>query len=162
METKLKFMTEETAKNYKNALCVLNRDKIRIWGNWFENDFNTLVVTVEECMNTTYNNNKCAPPEEIQEYIETHSFFFNYQKTIVDRGIYHEDAQEAGLFNSHSYETYFPLVNTMVKYHRGPLIYKRDKYNLFNEFSLGLDEIAIDDNLFQTAESERHATFVNI
>ena len=65
IETKLQYMTEETAKFYKNALCIANRDNITIWGNWFENNFNTLVVVVEECMNTTHNNNKCAPVEEI-------------------------------------------------------------------------------------------------
>jgi ABC-type Zn2+ transport system substrate-binding protein/surface adhesin len=64
-EDLLSFMPEKAASYYPNALCFDDKTKINLLANWFENEFQNMMIVVERCQNSSSNKNFCKTEDEI-------------------------------------------------------------------------------------------------
>jgi hypothetical protein len=59
--------------------------------NWQKNNYSSIVISADACVNTTENLNWCASPEAINEYVEDNIFYLIVQDNQVDRNLYRKD-----------------------------------------------------------------------
>ena len=79
-------MIKVVADYYPNAICFENKKEVRLYGNWFEEKYNNILIAIEACTGEDY----CKPMNEIIDYVRTTSFFTVAQTTTVDKNTYHD------------------------------------------------------------------------
>ena len=75
---------------YPGALCIKDREKAALRGNWFVQQYSMPFIAITECKNSTANGNRCKSPEEIKRYLEGKDFFFIHQHTYVESDMFRE------------------------------------------------------------------------
>ena len=60
--------------------------------NWLYSDFESVVITLEECKSTTKNNGTCANTTEIVKFMDENLFYFINQNTFVAPKIYSKNS----------------------------------------------------------------------
>ena len=48
-EDLLQFMNNQSASYYPNALCFEDKNKISLYANWFEDNYENMMLVVERC-----------------------------------------------------------------------------------------------------------------
>jgi len=81
----MKFMSEESIKYYPNSVCIHDYSKFNLQGNWNSNSYKNVIISAEYCVNTTSNDNICAPKEEIDAYAAKTIFYMIRQDNLVDK-----------------------------------------------------------------------------
>lgn len=61
---------------YPNPLCIKDRSKFELRGNWNSGKYSMPMISVVSCKNTTKNDNWCKPMDEILEFMKNNDFFF--------------------------------------------------------------------------------------
>ena len=59
-------MSPHIADYYPNALCFDDLRKIKLLGNWFDDKYSNMIISIDACRNTTETPNKCASLNEIE------------------------------------------------------------------------------------------------
>jgi hypothetical protein len=79
-----------------NGFCIENQNQT-IVGSWSDSFISYLSFKISLCVNSTVNNNDCAPIEEIMSFLNTTSYFWNlyYQNTNINC----EDAENPVTYN---------------------------------------------------------------
>jgi hypothetical protein len=66
----MKFMDEEIAKLYKNALCFEDLSQIHMYGNWYESDYKSLQISIDRCSENIMYPGKCASKEDTDKWFK--------------------------------------------------------------------------------------------
>lgn len=85
------FMPERTASYYPNSLCFKDRQKVRIKGNWFDQKFTSVHLTIEECVGAG-----CKSRDEIADFMSRTLFYYVSQSNTVAPEIYSEESRTLG------------------------------------------------------------------
>lgn len=81
----MSFVKEEALHIYPNPICFDDKSKVVLHSNWFETNYHNLLILAEKCQNSTFNNFKCKPTEEINRYAENTIFTFKDSKTKLTK-----------------------------------------------------------------------------
>lgn len=76
---------DHTESWYPGALCFKHRDKVHIEGNWFRSNYDVPFIAVVECDRTK---RRCASPEQVEDFMGRHPFYFIKQRTVVDLDLF--------------------------------------------------------------------------
>lgn len=134
-EELLIFMPEAISWYYPNSVCFKDRSKVRMRGNWFDSTFESPIINIEECKNTTENGHKCMPQYEIERFMNENIFYFIGQRIMVDPEKYAANS------------SYFPLQNLVNSKLYDTIGYKASNplFPIY-EIRYGEDVITIDDS----------------
>lgn len=65
----MKFMDENVANYYPNALCFEDKNKLKLMSNWFDFKYENFFFSIDACEGTNAYGYKCKPMDEINEFI---------------------------------------------------------------------------------------------
>ena len=86
------FIPKKAQRYYPNALCFEDKSKINLYSNWFNDEYKSIMVMIEECIGTSNRGLKCATPDEVVRFSKKNVFYLIRQENLVDPSIYYDDA----------------------------------------------------------------------
>ena len=91
-EKDMKFMKKTVRVFYPNSICF-DKD-FTVYSNFYDDDYKSIFISFDACRNTTAQPDKCASPEQITQFLNTNPIYVITQKTIVNKDIFDETADD--------------------------------------------------------------------
>ena len=144
-------------------MCVDDRDKAALRGNWFVSQYAMPMISIVECKNTTENGNFCKSPKEIKQFLNDHYFFFIHQFTLIEADKYDDSYLVDEFPNNGDKASYFPLSRQQKSIDYGPIYGVMDKGPSITEVHFQLNKLTILDSPTPTSAADTRSTeFINI
>lgn len=68
---------------YPNSLCIESYDNLNIKSNWFEDEYENMVIVMESCFNSSARGrNWCETKENIEQFMESNIFYMIREKIV--------------------------------------------------------------------------------
>ena len=70
-----KFVKDNVAEYWPNALCFDDKRKIKIFSNWFDDEYSNFYIAIDACKDRPGKSQPCKPLHEIKQFVSQTVFY---------------------------------------------------------------------------------------